>query len=65
MTPAEYAQGLAEDYRILDVSLQPTIAGAPHVELTTVTGPLEGSVRMKSFCLFVTGESGPICFRDV
>ena len=42
MTPAEYAQGLAKDYRILDVSLQPTIAGAPHVELTTVTGPLEG-----------------------
>ncbi len=40
-TPAEFAQGLAKDYRIVDASLKPTIEGAPYVDLTTVTGPLE------------------------
>lgn len=40
-TPAEFAQGLAKDYRIVDASLKPTIEGAPYVDLTTVTGPLK------------------------
>lgn len=41
-TPAEYAAGAAEGYRIVDASLQPTITGAPYVDLPKVTGPLEG-----------------------
>lgn len=40
-TPAEFVQGLAKDYRIVDASLKPTIEGAPYVDLTTVTGPLK------------------------
>ena len=40
-TPAEFAQGLAKDYCIVDASLKPTIEGAPYVDLTTVTGPLK------------------------
>ena len=41
-TPAEYAAGEAEDYRLVDVSIQPTTDGAPYVELTDVNGPIEG-----------------------
>lgn len=41
-TPAEYAAGEAEDYRLVDVSIQPTTKGAPYVELTDVNGPIEG-----------------------
>lgn len=41
-TPAEFAQGLAKDYRIVDASLKPSIEGAPYVDLTTVTGPMVG-----------------------
>ena len=40
-TPAEFAQGLAKDYRIVDASLKPSIEGAPYVDLTSVTGPLK------------------------
>lgn len=41
-TPAEYAAGAAEGYKVIDGCLQPSIAGAPYVELTTVEGPLDG-----------------------
>ena len=41
-TPQEYAEGKAEGYKLIDVSLQPTIPGAPYVDLTSVTGSLEG-----------------------
>lgn len=41
-TPAEYAAGKAEDYCLVDVSIQPTTEGAPYVELTDVNGPIEG-----------------------
>lgn len=41
-TPAEYAEGEAEDYKLIDASLQPTTEGAPYVDLTEVDGPLEG-----------------------
>lgn len=41
-TPVEYAAGKAEDYRLVDVSIQPTTEGAPYVELTDVNGPIEG-----------------------
>ena len=41
-TPAEYAAGEAEDYRLVDVSIQPTTEGAPYVELTDVNRYVEG-----------------------
>ena len=41
-TPAEYAAGAAEGYRVVDGCLVPSIAGAPYVELTDVTGPVDG-----------------------
>lgn len=40
-TPAEYAAGAAEGYKVVDACLQPSIEGAPYVELTTVEGPVE------------------------
>ena len=42
ITPAEYAAGDADGYRIIDVSLQPAIEGAPYYELTAINGPLDG-----------------------
>ena len=42
ITPAEYADGAAEGYKVVDACLQPSIEGAPYVELTTVEGPIDG-----------------------
>ena len=41
-TPTEYAAGEAEGYKVIDGCLQPSIEGAPYVELTNVEGPLDG-----------------------
>ena len=41
-TPAEYAAGEAEGYRVVDGCLKPSIEGAPYVELTEVDGPVDG-----------------------
>ncbi len=41
-TPAEYANGAAEGYRLIDASIQPTTEGAPYVDLTTVNGLIDG-----------------------
>jgi len=41
-TPAEYAQGAAEGYRIVDACLTPSIEGAPYLDVTKVNGPVEG-----------------------
>ncbi len=42
ITPAEFAEGGAEGYRIVDTCITPSIPGAPYVELTEVEGPVEG-----------------------
>jgi len=42
MTPAEFAAGAAEGYKIVDVSLKPSIEGAPYVDLTKINGEVEG-----------------------
>lgn len=42
MTPAEYAQGAAKGYRVIDALPQPGIPGAKWINLSTVNGPLEG-----------------------
>lgn len=41
-TPAEYADGAAEGYRLIDVSIQPATEGASYVELTDVKGLIDG-----------------------
>ncbi|MDO5134811.1 MAG: FAD-dependent oxidoreductase [Eubacteriales bacterium] len=41
-TPAEYLAGAAEGYKVVDACLQPSIQGAPYVDLTTVEGPIDG-----------------------
>lgn len=41
-TPAEFASGAAEGYKIVDACLAPSIAGAPYVDLTTVEGSVDG-----------------------
>ncbi len=45
MTPAEYASGAAEDYKVMDVSLQPSIEGAPYVDLTKIEGEVDGFTK--------------------
>ncbi len=44
-TPAEFAAGAAEGYRIMDVSLSPSIDGAPYVDLTKIDGEVEGFAK--------------------
>ncbi len=45
MTPAEYAAGEAEGYKVMDVSPQPSIAGAPYVDLTKIEGEVDGFAK--------------------
>lgn len=45
MTPAEYAAGAAEGYKIMDVSLQPSIDGASYVNLTKIEGEVDGFAK--------------------
>ena len=42
MTPAEYAAGKAEGYRVVDVQPEPAIRGAFYVNLAQVNGEIEG-----------------------
>ena len=42
ITPAEYAAGTADGYRLVDCSIQPSISGAPYMDLTTINGPVDG-----------------------
>lgn len=42
ITPAQFAAGEAEEYRIVDASPAPSIEGAPYVNLTDVEGPVDG-----------------------
>lgn len=41
-TPAEYAAGAAEGYRVVDCSIQPTVTSAPYLDITTINGVVEG-----------------------
>ena len=41
-TPAQYAAGEAEGYKMVDVSIQPAIPDVPYINLTQVTGPMDG-----------------------
>lgn len=41
-TPAQYAAGEAEGWKLVDCSIQPSIKGAPYMDLTAVNGPVPG-----------------------
>ena len=41
-TPAEFSEGKAEGYRIIDASPAPSIDGAPYVDLTRIHGEVDG-----------------------
>lgn len=41
-TPAQYASGEAEAYRLADCSIVPSIPGAPYLDLVKINGPMEG-----------------------
>lgn len=41
-TPAEYTAGAAEGWELIDCSIQPSIKGAPYLDLTKINGPAEG-----------------------
>lgn len=40
ITPASYTAGGAEGYRVIDASINPSIEGAPYIDITRVTGEL-------------------------
>ena len=42
MTPAQFAAGEAEGYKIVDTSIQPSLPNAPYVQLTEVNGEIAG-----------------------
>ena len=51
MTPAEYLEGKAEGYKVVDVSPAPTIRGAMHVELSSVNGEIPGLDKEENILL--------------
>ncbi len=59
MTPAQYAAGEAEVYRILDVAPAPSIRGASYVDLARVNGELPGIGKEEKLLLVcVKGKRG-------
>lgn len=51
MTPAEYMQGNAEGFRIIDTSNVPSIQGATHVDFTRINGEIDGISRDEKLLL--------------
>ena len=54
MTPAEFAEGAAVDYRVVDVAQLPSIPMAPFVDLSKVDGPVEGLGKDEKLLLVCT-----------
>ncbi|MCJ7836700.1 FAD-dependent oxidoreductase [Cuneatibacter sp. NSJ-177] len=42
ITPASYRAGDAEEYKLIDVSVKPSLKGAAYVDLTKIEGEVEG-----------------------
>ena len=40
ITPAEYMEGKAAEYKIIDVSINPTLEGVPYIDITKINGTL-------------------------
>lgn len=45
ITPAQYKAGAAEGYKVMDVSLSPSVDGAPYVDLTKIEGEVPGFAK--------------------
>ena len=59
MSPAEYAAGAAKEYTVLDVQPQPGISNARWINLSAVTGPVEGLEKDQKLLLVCTkGKRG-------
>ena len=54
MTPAQYAQGEAEGYRIVDCGTKPQIPGAMYLNQTSVQGPVDGLGQDEKLLLICT-----------
>lgn len=58
-TPAEYASGAAEGYRVIDVQPAPSVPGAEWIDLGKVTGEIEGTAKDEKLLLVCTrGKRG-------
>ena len=58
-TPAQYAAGEAEGYRVIDVAPSPSLRGAEWIDLTKVDGPVDGSPKDEKLLLVcVKGKRG-------
>jgi NADPH-dependent 2,4-dienoyl-CoA reductase/sulfur reductase-like enzyme/rhodanese-related sulfurtransferase len=54
VTPAAYAAKEAEDYKIIDTSINPSIDGVPYVDLTKVNGELTDIAKDEKLLLVCT-----------
>lgn len=50
-TPAEFMEGKAEGYRIVDAAITPKIAGAPYVDFTSINGEVKGLFKEEKLLL--------------
>lgn len=50
-TPAEFMEGKAEGYRIVDAAITPKIAGAPYVDFTSINGEVKGLSKEEKLLL--------------
>lgn len=51
MTPAEYLEGKAEGYKVVDVGLEPSVRGAVYVNLASVNGEIPGLEKEEKLLL--------------
>lgn len=51
VTPAEYAEGATEGYRMVDCSIQPSIKGVPYIDLNKLEGEVEGLAKDEKLLL--------------
>ena len=50
-TPVEFAEGMAEGYKVIDASLKPTLEGVEFINLEEVDGELEGHPKDEKLLL--------------
>ena len=50
-TPVEYAEGAAEEYRIVDCAIQPSLPAYPYLDLTKIEGEVPGFGREEKLLL--------------
>ena len=63
MTPAEFNDGKAEGWRIIDTSQIPALNGETYVDLTQVNGDVPGLGKDEKLLWSATKAAGRICFK--